>query len=666
MADQWFIARNNKKHGPFTAAKLKELAAQKRLLPSDMLLKEGTQKWVAASSMKGLFPVAPPRPAAAKPPVANGGGGLQFDEAGDANGKRKTSSSGKGLQMLSAAGGGVLLLALIVTAVVLIGRGKPGRTANNADARKRWGTEIKKGIAIKRAAYSPDGKHIVTLSADEIIRIWDADTGKERSRLPETGCRTFGIFRRISPDGKWLASSLLPSPSRNGGEKLLIWTLPEGKSHLTVPETRSGYIPYWNGVVFSPDSARIATGYYDERERRLLIRIRDVRSGEKVADCVPAMVTILRDIRRGQTIAGYHDPCEIAYSKDGKYIVSCSPRSLDDRGSLSDLGEVKIWNALTGSEEQTISVSGITPNAVAFSPDGKHVAVGWGQWDYKAKSFVGCDIRVFDARTKAEVAVLNGHSFPISSLAYNHDGTMLVSGAGQEFKLDVPGEVKVWSMPEGKELRSLKGHTNAVSSVAFSPDGKLIVSASAGGWTRRWRKAAKETMETAGEVKLWDVKTGKELGTLAVEKGPDNSPTDTSPEGEANRQVASGYTKKALEALDWRFSQKVAATPPGSKKDFLQAFLILRGRIQKYVKDRDGLYLGLGGLVCEGDKWEKVFGPPELLDAGTLMSGKKIGKVHKRWQHQCTDGSLEFSGAIIFPDADGGGYKVQAFNVRER
>jgi antitoxin component YwqK of YwqJK toxin-antitoxin module len=59
MPDQWYVARNKKKHGPFTTAKLKELAAQGRLLPTDMILKEGMQQWVPARSVKGLFPEQP-------------------------------------------------------------------------------------------------------------------------------------------------------------------------------------------------------------------------------------------------------------------------------------------------------------------------------------------------------------------------------------------------------------------------------------------------------------------------------------------------------------------------------------------------------------------------------------------------------------------------------
>ena len=36
---------------------------------------------------------------------------------------------------------------------------------------------------VRSVAYSPDGKHIVTGSLDETVKIWDSTTGKEVSVL---------------------------------------------------------------------------------------------------------------------------------------------------------------------------------------------------------------------------------------------------------------------------------------------------------------------------------------------------------------------------------------------------------------------------------------------------------------------------------------------------
>jgi hypothetical protein len=56
MANRWFITRDGKqRHGPFSDAQLKQMASSDKILASDMIWREGTQKWVPASSIRGLF-----------------------------------------------------------------------------------------------------------------------------------------------------------------------------------------------------------------------------------------------------------------------------------------------------------------------------------------------------------------------------------------------------------------------------------------------------------------------------------------------------------------------------------------------------------------------------------------------------------------------------------
>ena len=65
----WFYASNKKKHGPVQLAQLRQLAAGGQLQPTDMILQEGTQKWVAARALPGLFPAPSPASAPAVRPA---------------------------------------------------------------------------------------------------------------------------------------------------------------------------------------------------------------------------------------------------------------------------------------------------------------------------------------------------------------------------------------------------------------------------------------------------------------------------------------------------------------------------------------------------------------------------------------------------------------------
>ncbi|KAJ1493556.1 quinon protein alcohol dehydrogenase-like superfamily [Baffinella frigidus] len=125
------------------------------------------------------------------------------------------------------------------------------------------------------------------------------------------------------------------------------------------------------------------------------------------------------------------------------------------------------------------------------------------------------------------IATLAGHSGEVTSVAYNADGTRIVSGSWDM-------TVKIWDVATGATMHTLghtctgrcrcamkhvvdyegkrklvkhrqcplKGHSGEVHCVAFSPDGKRVVSAS-----------------NDFRVKIWNVETGAEVCTLTGHTG---------------------------------------------------------------------------------------------------------------------------------------------------
>ena len=66
---EWYYAKDNRQHGPISAAELKQLAAGGDLRPSDLVWHEGMDDWAPAKRIKGLFPEdAPALPAPVEPP----------------------------------------------------------------------------------------------------------------------------------------------------------------------------------------------------------------------------------------------------------------------------------------------------------------------------------------------------------------------------------------------------------------------------------------------------------------------------------------------------------------------------------------------------------------------------------------------------------------------
>jgi S1-C subfamily serine protease len=60
MGDEqcWFVRKNGKTHGPFTARQLKQLAEHRKLLSDDEVRKGESGEWLRAEKVKGLFPRA--------------------------------------------------------------------------------------------------------------------------------------------------------------------------------------------------------------------------------------------------------------------------------------------------------------------------------------------------------------------------------------------------------------------------------------------------------------------------------------------------------------------------------------------------------------------------------------------------------------------------------
>jgi hypothetical protein len=61
MADQWHYSHDQQEFGPFSATRMKDLAATGEVLVTDAVWKDGSETRVLAAKVKGLFQQRPPR-----------------------------------------------------------------------------------------------------------------------------------------------------------------------------------------------------------------------------------------------------------------------------------------------------------------------------------------------------------------------------------------------------------------------------------------------------------------------------------------------------------------------------------------------------------------------------------------------------------------------------
>ncbi len=118
-----------------------------------------------------------------------------------------------------------------------------------------------------------------------------------------------------------------------------------------------------------------------------------------------------------------------------------------------------------------------------------------------AAGFEDGSIIVWDVASGKPQRVLTGHKFPVRSLAFLPHGKMLFSGAGELPRPKAGGEVKLWDLATGKvasdyDVKDL----GPVAAAAASPDGTLLVAGGEEG-VNSWVVRTGEGTKRVGRVK---------------------------------------------------------------------------------------------------------------------------------------------------------------------
>ena len=188
----------------------------------------------------------------------------------------------------------------------------------------------------------------------------------------------------------------------------------------------------------------------------------------------------------------------VAFSPDGKTLAMGGACPRVEGGCFLKLWDVQKEKLIGGTkatrESEVGSDLGEAVTSLAFSPDGKLLAAACA--DGK--------VRLFDGRTGELKKVWDDDSARAAWIVFSPDGKTLVSQSSDK-------TVKVWDAETAKVLRTLQGNKAWVMAAAFSPDGKLFAT---GGIVREKDKV------TGGEVILWDAKTGDLMHTLPDQPMP--------------------------------------------------------------------------------------------------------------------------------------------------
>jgi WD40 repeat protein/serine/threonine protein kinase len=346
------------------------------------------------------------------------------------------------------------------------------------------------GGSVRSAAFSPDGARVVTASEDGTARVWDASNGALVRTLH--GHTQQVMAAAFSPDGSRIVTASYDRTAR-------LWDARTWALLLTL----RGHTDFVHAAAFSPDGARVVTGSWDRTARvwdartgAAIFTLKGDTDGVTSTSCSPDGTRILTG-SHGLTAKVWdakgslenHTAEQAAEERIDRVPLQGRPRDIrlaifsPDRTRMLTAGQdrrVRLWDARTGAELFTLTGHTEVLTSASFSPDGTRIATA------------GYDgmVWVWDAAKGAEILVLKVDAKPAYSPCFSPDGKRIVAGA-------YDGTTRVWDASSGADLLTLRGHTGPVVSAAFSADASRIVTGS-------WDHTAK----------VWDATSGAELLTL--------------------------------------------------------------------------------------------------------------------------------------------------------
>jgi len=260
----------------------------------------------------------------------------------------------------------------------------------------------------------------------------------------------------------------------------------------------------------------------------------------------------------------------VAFSPDGKLLASGGRDNRCSSGPIpldADICRLRLWDVETGMQVKTILGHLAGVGSIAFSPDGKQImSIGRDSPIQNKKT-----VKIWDVKTGKEFRNLNsngyfgkelrtllGHLADVDSIAFNRDRRQI--GSATRIRLGV-GNVKIWDVETGRELRAF----SAISSVAFSPDGKVI----AGG--------------VGSKIKLFEAATGKEIKTFEGQTEFANA-VAVSRDG---RMIARALTDGTVRLWDLRRSEDIRTL----NKDASEVQFSPNGKMLATASGRSGITL---------------------------------------------------------------------------
>jgi WD40 repeat protein/tRNA A-37 threonylcarbamoyl transferase component Bud32 len=533
-------------------------------------------------------------------------------------------------------------------------------------------------------AFSPDGKYMVTASADGTARLWDTATGQPHGDPLVHDAPV--IAAAFSPDSRLLVTSSEDHTAK-------IWDVDRSLLHgsaLDHPDK------VWS-VAFSHDSTKVLTGCEDGQAR-----VWDADTGKSLEPFLPhhgpihsvafspdgkTMATASFDgtgrlwdaeshLPHGKVLEHAGKVWAVTYSADSRFVATAS----DDR-------TVVIWYTSTGRFQYKLPPYINEVHAVAFSPDSRFLLSGsrdstFRLWDvagpgpfrqYTQENAVlavgfSPDGRYFAtaSRDKAARVFLTPqhddasfnllqvpwrksgsaleHEHIVGAIAFGPDSSRLLTGSWD-------GSARLWHISKEPHHAATLVHEEPATAAVFA-GGDLVATTGDGGAIRLWDQATRKAIQTLrardgasiaclaatadhrrllsgaadGKAQLWDLQRGKLITTL--DHSSRIRTVDVSPDGRrALTGGADGFAKvwrldDVQAPLDFSLPHESDVTHATFSPDGKVILTASKDHKVRLWDVADGRMLGVP-LEHPAEVWTAIFAPR----SGRILTGCEDGIV---------------------------------------
>ena len=331
---------------------------------------------------------------------------------------------------------------------------------------RRWDVASQKQLdlpqgfrATATCAISPNGRLLACADDSDAVRLFDADTGKERRKFKLPGAGFDQLT--FSPDSRELAGGGIADDK----VQVTVWDLASGETvrHWDWPKGRDPHSTV-ESLGFTPDGNRLAAAVF----RQNLAYLWDMTTGKQVAELKHSEVYGLSFSPNGKTLAtaGWDSIVRFWDAESGKRVREFEVRQHREKGDAK--------GGRTDSTEEADLRNGIPHEdlrmyTVCYSPAGGLIATA--HMDGLVQVWKADDMTL---QTRFNI----GGSFVYGAMSFSPDGSWLATGGS--------ADVALWNPLTGEKATDVGRHQHFVYTVGFGRDARTLLSGGDDGVCYLW------------------------------------------------------------------------------------------------------------------------------------------------------------------------------------